>query len=501
GSGLPHQRDRVRPGVDRSDPDRRPVRLHRRESRLRHLSRRSWATPVPPGECVVKQKSSPRNPSRIWPIVLVLAVVALFGVTSVPVASVGSSGVVAAAHVRPGGAPTVANITYKSTVDGLTLSYLPYPPTTFSNATTYPLVVFLHGDGTGTTENITGGVGGVQNPGQLQNNSSNYGYIMISPNTRTTQPYYINTPCGGPQAQDILDAIASEERQNKISGVYLTGFSGGSNGALLLAGHHLIPGLRGVATTGTITDIFEVFNFLNITGSSAHYQGWAAAECSHFLSPQNTTQWRTAQYESVFRFAPQNFTSLQVYIASGERDNTVGNSVTFWPYLQAKSTLITPTSLVSSTLGEPSNTTKSYWNLTGGHNFVDQYNGPAGHTSVQADWAKVFEFWAGRLASGFYIDSASPATNTSWSTLGGLPVSGPPSTPTTPPNVIVPPQTPQFACGSGAGGGSGSGAINKMRGDTLLVMVGLGAQKVNTITDTAGDTFSFLAQAFNVGHS
>src|SRR4029077_7585830 len=151
--------------------------------------------------------------------------------------------------------------------------------------------------------------------------------------------------------------------------------------------------------------------------------------------------------------------------------------------------------------GEPSNTTKSYWNLTGGHNFVDQYNGPAGHTSVQADWAKVFEFWAGRLASGFYIDSASPATNTSWSTLGGLPVSGPPSTPTTPPNVIVPPQTPQFACGSGAGGGSASGAINTMRGVTLVWMVGLGAQKVNTITDTAGDTFSFLAQAFNVGHS
>ena len=431
---------------------------------------------------------------------LLAALFVLSSFAFLPGTDAGASSVEPASHVRPLVGPTVTNISYVSTIDALTLSYLQYLPATFSNATTYPLVVFLHGAGTGVTENITGGVGGVQNPGRLQNNSSVYGYIEISLNTRTTQPYYINTPCGGPQAQDVIDAINSEKRLNKVSSIYVVGFSAGSSGALIMAGHKLIPGLAGIATTGTISDLFEEFDYLNTTSSSAHYTGWAVAECNHFLSPQNTTQVRTAAYESVFRFHPENFTGIKVWISSGAKDTTAENKYVSWPtYQQTNSTTLNASASVSLGLGEPLNTSKSYWNLSGGVNTVIDWNSACGHAYDQLPYGKMFEFFDGRLASGFYQDTVCPSNNATFAPMGSLPLTTVPTTPMTPPAVHVPRQTPSFACGTGGGGASGLGAINTMKGDSLLVLVALGAQKVSTVTDVAGDTFARQAIGFHVG--
>ncbi|MCI4340398.1 MAG: hypothetical protein L3J73_03930, partial [Thermoplasmata archaeon] len=176
---------------------------------------------------------------------------------------------------------------YNSSVDNFSLSYEEWLPTAFVPTSSYSLAVFLHGmQGAGPWQ-----VGGVQSEiVPLLNNSTtsdglavgailrtaisaNQSYILIAPNTRTGAGFYANSPCGGPQEQDLLDAIQHEKQLRHVLRTYLLGFSMGSVGALALAASH--PHMfAGVATAGTITDAFAAIAYRAANQHSA-FRTWA----------------------------------------------------------------------------------------------------------------------------------------------------------------------------------------------------------------------------------
>src|SRR4029077_10637925 len=83
------------------------------------------------------------------------------------------------------------------------------------------------------------------------------GFLLIVPNTRTGDGYYVDSDYTGPQAQDILDAIAHEESIRHIGKLYLFGFSMGSMGAISIGLNH--PGMfAGIGAVAAFSDDFEL---------------------------------------------------------------------------------------------------------------------------------------------------------------------------------------------------------------------------------------------------
>jgi len=324
-------------------------------------------------------------------------------------------GAAAGAGEQPGrhapDAPAFSNVSYFSSVDGFPLSYSEWLPVGYSNATAAPLVVYLHGIGD-TTNWVPGGTNkwiavlnastpdGRTERGLIQNASAN-GYIFTVLNTRSPSGYFANTKCGGPQEQDVLDAIVHEKALRNVSSVYLIGFSMGSMGAFAIAATH--PGLvAGIATAGTMSDFFEEYGYLNGNATrlprsgplyEANYDNCGVAPSA--MAPASVTAFY--EYLSAGRLASQNFSSIAVWSSSGGRDTVAPNALSTWYYEQGTNVFSTPTCAYEPRYGEPRGctTTWSAWQAAnpGRYDYDFVYEPLGTHDMDQLQPAAIFAFW------------------------------------------------------------------------------------------------------------
>ena len=305
--------------------------------------------------------------------------------------------------VVPPGSTTIA---YQSTVDGFALSYLEWLPTGYTSSGAYPLAVFLHGVGSSSTW-VSGGIGGdVDVDPPLVDNASAAGFILIALNTRSSDGFYVNSPCGGPQEQDVLDAIAHEKTLRSVTATYFIGFSMGSLGAFSVAGHH--PGLiAGIATAGTITDIYETIDYNSVTHSEPH--GLYDAMCGAHPGPTATNTNRVWTYLSVARFHPENFSGIPLFVAGGGEDTRAPNDFAAWPYANVNSTFVNSTCDVATSMGEPPNCTVVFASLSNAtpsaYRWLDLYEPYAPHSPDQLPAASVFGFFQGHVTGGYYVST------------------------------------------------------------------------------------------------
>lgn len=314
---------------------------------------------------------------------------------------------------------TLTNISYNASTDGFKLSYGEILPTPYISSHKYPLLVYLHGEGNSTAW-VSGGAGngltGYQTdtrPGAptiraLVANASTFHFILIAPSPRSLQGFYTNSPCGGPQEQDTLDAIAHEQALRNISSVYLIGFSMGSIGALSLAGHH--PRLfSGVAVAGTFTDAFEEFAYQPRPNS-----GLLALTCGARPSPTNSSVDSLFSYLSVTRFVPQNFSGMRLWAATGGKDHGAPNNLSLWGFQMVNNTFLNSTCLVASSYGEPANCTQPFAVLHTQFPTLYAYRvlyEPLGtHVITEFDPHDVFSFLSGRESGGCFTSTYPPTT-------------------------------------------------------------------------------------------
>lgn len=301
-------------------------------------------------------------------------------------------------------APGYDHVAYLSSVDGFNLSYDEYLPAGFSNGSTYPLVLYLHGAGSSTTP-VPGGtnqwqsvvtaatVDGATERGIIQNASA-YGYILAILNTRTSAGFFANTKCGGPQEQDVLDAIASEQSRHSISNVSLIGFSMGGMGAFAVAGHN--PGLiRAIAVAAVASDIYEDYAYLEKGGRPASHDIQENLDnCGVQPSPKNQTV-----DESFFdylspRFYTQNFSGIRVWGSGGGRDVEIPDNLGTWPYLEANASFVNSSCRYEPKLGEPSGCTTNWPSLNATlFPYRFDFEPRATHDMDQLVPAQIFAFW------------------------------------------------------------------------------------------------------------
>lgn len=303
-------------------------------------------------------------------------------------------------------AGTPRTVTYSSSVDRFPLSYLEWLPPGFVARNPLPLLVYLHGMGSGTTA-VRGGTGATSIPSTFISAASTQGVLLISINTRTDSGFFANTPCGGPQGQDVLDAIGHEKVLRNVSSVYLIGFSMGSAGALSLAATH--PGLaRGIALEGTITDLFEVSQFLGAIPQLRY------DFCN--VVPSASAPSVVAAYAALspLRFHPQNFSAIKVYVTAGGKDTRAPNNFSLWPFSQVNSTVVNVSTLRYAAGGEPvpSNVTLSslHRSTPSAYAFRFVYEAAAGHSAIQINAADLMSFFFGSAASGLFVAGFPPTT-------------------------------------------------------------------------------------------
>jgi hypothetical protein len=403
----------------------------------------------------------------------------------------------------PYGAPN--NVSYTSSVDGFPLSFWEYLPSGYSGASA-SLVVYLPGLGT-STANVTYGVGASTVPTQLINNASTFGFILISLNTRSSAGYYLNTPCGGYQRQDVLDAIVVEEGRRTVGSVYFAGFSGGTAGALSIVGNHQVANVKGIVTSATITDMASTLYYdVNNNSDMGHYNAFVRDECGQapqWLIPSGqggqTPNRAAAQLFTLgtFRYYPSNFSGVKLYLAAGGKDTEAENNLTTFPlFANLNSTLLGQYGkggcagfygYGTASFGQPiyNFTTSTQWdcgvsyiNLTSPSSLVFQYDAQGTHAAIQPNYADVFEYWEGYLLGGVY-SSTFPQTGAltphyySWEHFPTL------SQQTT-------------ACASIAT--QAQTAINTPSGEAIYVFISqlTSTRWVTSVTDTAADTFHMV---------
>ena len=317
--------------------------------------------------------------------------------------------------------PPLTNVSYNASTDGFPLSYAEILPTGYVSSQSYPLLVYLHGEGT-TSAWVPGGAGnglsGYQTdtrPGAstlraIVSNASAFHVILIAPSPRSLQGFYTNSPCGGPEEQDTLDAIAHEESIRNVSSVYVLGFSMGSIAALSLAGHHAKM-FSGVAVAGSFTDAFEEYAYQPRPSSGLLY-----ISCGSRPSPTNASAAALFNYLSVARLAPHNFSGVRLWAATGGQDHGAPNNLTLWPFLQVNNTFLNSTCLVAASAGEPANCTTPFSSL---HRLFPSRFAyrmlfePLGtHVLTQFDPRDVFTFLTGREAGGCFTSTYPPSVLT-----------------------------------------------------------------------------------------
>ena len=333
--------------------------------------------------------------------------------------------------------PPTNNISFASSVDQFPLSYYEWLPAGYSDSATYPIAVFLHGVGTQSAW-VRGGVGGlVDITPSLADNASAYGFILLALNTRSSDGFYVDSPCGGPQQQDVLDAIAHESSLRHVGSVFLIGFSMGSLGSFSIAGHHLIP-IAGVATAGSISDIYETIAFNRVTRSDP--AGLYYAMCGGYPSPSNASVGRVWTYLSVLRFHPQNFSGIPLFVTGGGNDERAPNNFALWPYANVNSTFVNSTCAVASALGEPPNCTTTLHDLSPGgtapYRWLDLYEPAAPHSTNQLPGSAVFSFFLDRISGGYYVSSYPGSALIPYTPGSPNPLPHSPSTPSSLPDWV-----------------------------------------------------------------
>ena len=317
---------------------------------------------------------------------------------------------------------TIYNRTYSSSVDGFPLSYAEVLPTGYSSAKAYPLVIYLHGEGSSANW-VRGGSGnGLTNTVKQTSangltiraflqNASSHGFIVMAPSPRSSNGFYTNSVCGGPQMQDTLDALHHEQALRNISSIYVLGFSMGSLAGLSLAGNN--PGLvKGLAVAGSITDAFELLAY-----QPKAKTGLNSIVCGNLPSSGNTTSIALYQTLSVLRFDVGNFSGTKIWMSAGGKDASVPNNPRFWPFQQANDTMITSTCHVGTTMNEPANCTVPLSTLTASnpsqYSYRFVYEASGGHVLQQLDLSDIFSYWLGSVGTGCYDANFPPTVLTS----------------------------------------------------------------------------------------
>lgn len=339
-----------------------------------------------------------------------------------------ASSAFASSSAAPGATfATPTNVTYTSSVDGFHLSYAEWLPLGYKATNVDDLVVYLHGLEPGSNRSVSGGVASdlahlASGSGPdasaargLLANASHAKFIVIAVNTRTAGGFYVNSPCGGPQEQDVLDAIAHEKLVRKVAAVYLAGFSMGSIGALSLADHH--PKLfAGVAVMATGTDLFEMraWAIHEAAAGASWAPGAVTAWANNVCSVKNGGPAYEA-YLTAPRFHPQNLSGIKIWISAGGQDLLIPDNASLWPYMQVNNTFVNSTCVVASALAEPSNCTTTFSSLhksNANYEFRFVYEADAPHTFAQIDPSDVFDYWAGTTSGGLYVAGFPPVTVT-----------------------------------------------------------------------------------------
>lgn len=324
----------------------------------------------------------------------------------------------AAGPVHPA-ATTLTNVSYTSTTDAFALSYAEVLPTPYVPSHSYPLLVYLHGEGTSNAW-VPGGAGnglaGFQTdtrPGAstlraLIQNASTFHFIVIAPSPRSLQGFYTNSACGGPEEQDTMDAIAHERVLRNVSEVFLVGFSMGSLGALSLAGHH--PGyFAGLAVAGTFTDAFQEYAYQPKPNSGLLY-----LTCGARPSPANVTVDRFFQYLSVTRFVPTNFSGMRLWSVAAGKDHGAPNNLSFWGFQMVNNTFLNSTCLSATTYGEPANCTFPFEALhvrnASAYSYRVVYEPTGTHILTEFDPHDIFSYFTGRVTGGCFQTTFPPTT-------------------------------------------------------------------------------------------
>ena len=320
--------------------------------------------------------------------------------------------------------PPFLNITYNSSVDHFPLSYAEWLPAGYNGSRHTSLIVYLHGLEGGKGNAVRGGVKsdfmgfltfssveGVTARGLLQN-ASLAGDIFISLNTRTAGGYYVNSPCGGPQEQDVLDAIAHEKSRHAIAHVYLLGFSMGAIGALSIADHY--PKLiKGIAVVGASTDQFEEGNYTEFKAlGGASWASGAVTSWNRLTCGNATTSLGMEYHLSSARYDPQNLSGVSIWIVGGGGDLLTPNNASIWPYMEVNNSFVNSTCV--TIVGEPANCTTTlrslHANNSASFSFRMVLEMKAPHNIAMFAPADVFGFWSGRLFGGYFESSYPPTT-------------------------------------------------------------------------------------------
>lgn len=317
--------------------------------------------------------------------------------------------------------PLYTNISYASSVDGFSLAYGEILPVNYTPSKAYPLLVYFHGEGT-----VSSIVGGGSGDGLKEWNNSSYPtskilsatvwnastfhFIIIAPSPRSSEGFYTNSPCGGPEEQDTTDAILHEEKLRNVSKVFALGFSMGSLGGLSFVGHHASM-FSGIAVTGTMTDAFE-----ELADHLRPLSGLLTLTCGARPGATNLSVDRLFAYLSVLRFHPSNLSGIRLWASAGSDDVGAPDNPAFWPYLQVNDTLLNRTCLVASSLGEPANCTVPWRSLhlrsPGSYLYRFVYEIGGGHTLGQLEPADMFQFFLGRVGGGCFTSTFPPTVNT-----------------------------------------------------------------------------------------
>ncbi|MCI4360226.1 MAG: hypothetical protein L3J91_00820, partial [Thermoplasmata archaeon] len=177
--------------------------------------------------------------------------------------------------------------------------------------------------------------------------ASDAGFILVVPNTRTGNGFYLDSPYTGPQAQDIQDAITTEESLRLIGSVYLYGFSMGGMGSLSIGLQHPTE-FAGLGAIATFSDIYELYDYQTSHGGGNLND--LLINVSGALPNQTATG-------AKLRAHPELTKGLKMYFAAGGSDPTAPNNPSFWPYLEANDSILQSTCLVATDIAEPPNCT------------------------------------------------------------------------------------------------------------------------------------------------
>ena len=325
-------------------------------------------------------------------------------------------------------------VPYTSSVDGFSLSFAEWLPVDYSSSKSYPLIVYLHGQQDTSGKWFSGGLTSdlvqaltnrsdapdMMTVESLINDSRAQGAILIALNTRSGSGWYVNSPCGGPQEQDVLDAISFEKERQSIARVFLMGESMGTEGTLYVASQN--PSLfSGIAVIAPVTDLFEDVNCRTSLVNNPS-DPWAEVSieakahdfCGVLPGTGNASQIvvaRMFQNMSPLRFDPQAFLGIPIYLTSGGLDNRAPNNVSIWSqWMNANNTFVNATCNDVPQLGEPlppNCATQTFDTLhrqdPSGYAFRYVYEPLAAHALAQLDPADLMGFWFGHLPGGYYL--------------------------------------------------------------------------------------------------